>query len=166
MMKIQIGGLSEGVHSYRFQTNAPELGLQGGFKQEVLVVATLDRTSSQILLKAQVQTTSTVSCDRCAGDFECPISASYQMYYVHEGTESSAIDPTEVQLIPSGVGFIDIAEDVRQTVLLGIPLKLLCSENCRGLCPRCGTNLNNESCTCRNDEENSLWEMLRPLRGN
>ena len=43
---------------------------------------------------------------------------------------------------------IDLSEDARQTILLAVPLKLLCREDCQGLCPGCGVDLNREACRC------------------
>ena len=164
MMKIQIGGLSEGVHYCRFQAEASDLDLPDGFSKDVRVDVVLDKTGMQVFLKAHVQTSGTFSCDRCTGVFEHPVFSEYQMCYIPEGSDTSGIDPTELQVIPPASGVIEIAEDVRQTILLGIPLKLLCSEGCEGLCPRCGRNMNVETCSCSASPDDPRWEMLRPLR--
>jgi len=58
---------------------------------------------------------------------------------------------------------IDITEDIRETVLLAIPIKLLCKHDCKGLCPHCGANLNVESCTCAEEMIDPRWEALKKL---
>jgi uncharacterized protein len=59
---------------------------------------------------------------------------------------------------------IDLADDVRQTVVLAVPLKLLCKEECKGLCPRCGADLNKELCICPPEALDARWETLRRFR--
>jgi len=88
------------------------------------------------------------------------------MFYVIEGAETEHLDPVEFQQLLPGQAVIDIADDVRQTLLLAVPLKLLCSENCRGLCPTCGKNLNEGECSCRNDVGDPRWDVLRNLQSN
>jgi len=165
-MKIKIGGLSEGVHQYRFQTPALAVGLGENFPGDVIVDAELDMSGTQLMLRAEIQTSGRFVCDRCTREFTSPVSTSYQMYYVTEGASFADIDATELQVIPPGSNIIDISDDVRQVSLLAVPLKLLCSEGCEGLCPYCGKNRNVETCTCVGPEEDSRWEALRALRGN
>jgi uncharacterized protein len=88
------------------------------------------------------------------------------MYYVWDGAEAELLDPLEVQVVPQGVSVLDITDDVRQTAILSVPLKLLCHTGCRGLCPQCGKNLNDESCACTGDAGDARWEALRMLRNN
>ena len=166
MMKIQLGGLSEGVHNYQFQVEASDLGLPENFSRPVRVEIALDKSGTQALLRGEVRTAGKFCCDRCTSMFECAVLSKYQVCYIPESSDASQIDPAELQVISPGSGVIEIAEDVRQTILLGVPFKLLCSENCLGLCPRCGTNLNEGTCACEVSIDDPRWEMLRPLRDN
>jgi len=164
-MKIQVGGLSEGIHLNDFQSRPSELGLGENFQKDVGVDATLEKTGTQLSLKAKIETVGMFECDRCLTQFEARLSSSYRMHYVPEGgSHANIIDPTEIQVIPPGLSVIDISEDVRQTILLSVPLKLLCSEECGGLCPKCGRNLNTGPCTCTNTITDSRWEKLRSLQ--
>ena len=165
MMKIQIGSLSEGLHEYQFETDAGDIDLGEGFAGPVAVKVVLEKTGNQMRLTGSVSAAGSFPCDRCTREFSLPVSASYRMYYVTEGGEFAGIDPSELQVVAPGSGWIDIQDDVRQTILLAVPLKLLCSDQCRGLCPHCGKNLNTESCSCTVEQEDTRWEALKPLRG-
>jgi uncharacterized protein len=160
-MKIQIAGLSEGIHEYHFDIAAAELGLGKEYADAVSVDATLDRTANEFLLTARIKAASTVVCDRCVTPFMQTLSPSYQMYYVWNDTDATRFDSSEVQVIPSGLSVIDLTEDVRQTVLLAVPFKILCRDDCKGLCPHCGKNLNEGSCTCTDVTIDSRWDRLR-----
>jgi uncharacterized protein len=163
-MKIQIGGLSEGVHQYHFDAPASEIGLDDAFLQDVTVDATLEKTGTQLYLRADIKTIGRFECDRCVGQFDRPLTSTYQMNYVWDEADTGSLDPAEIQIIPPGLSIINIAEDVRQTILLSVPLKVLCREDCKGLCPQCGKNLNEGACACRESGVDSRWDKLRSLQ--
>jgi uncharacterized protein len=162
-MKIQVGGLSEGLHTYAFAPTPTELGLPREFEGIVEVVATLEKTGKDLFLRVKAAAQGVWECDRCITEFRCPLSAHYVMYYVWEEEAAAQFDPSEVQLIPAGVSAIDITEDLRQTLQLAVPLKRLCRESCKGLCPQCGKNLNDGPCGCTPLAPDGRWDKLREL---
>lgn len=163
-MKIQIGSLSEGTHQYHFEVRPTDIELGEGFAGPVNVDATLQKTGKQLFLKARIQAAGSFICDRCTARFDLALSPEYRMFYVPDEADAGGFDPSEVQVVSAGLPIIDLAEDVRQTVLLAVPLKLLCRPDCRGLCPHCGADLNSEPCTCPAEETDARWEGLRGLR--
>ena len=163
-MKIQVGGLSEGAHDYAFKADGSALGLGDGITGPVTVSARLEKTGTQVFLSVQTETSGTFSCDRCLNPFQQAVSTRYRMMYVFDAEEAGQFDPAEVQVISPALTVIDITEDVRQTILLAVPLKLLCREDCLGLCPACGANWNSTACSCREDLADSRWDALRNLR--
>ncbi len=62
--------------------------------------------------------------------------------------------------------FLDVDDDVRQHLLLALPAKPLCSASCKGLCTRCGTNLNKGPCGCPPDKKSSVFDVLKNLKLN
>ena len=165
-MKIQVGGISEGVHEYSFRITPAELGLPSEFLDGVDIKATLEKTSRQLFLRASVAATAEVQCDRCVTLMRRPLGSGYQMYYVWEESEAERIDPSEVHVMSPGQTVVDLADDVRQTVLLAFPLKNLCREDCRGLCPQCGRNLNEGACDCKETRLDGRWDKLKELQNN
>jgi uncharacterized protein len=163
-MKIQVGGLSDGVYQFAVAAEASSLELDGHFPEDVVAHVTIEKNATQIFLTAAVSTNAMYECDRCLTPFSMPITSSYRMYYMTEEVPGSHIDPAELQIVPPGFSVIDLSDDVRQTVLLAVPLKLLCRENCKGLCPHCGTNLNLGACTCIESVVDTRWEQLGKLR--
>jgi len=85
------------------------------------------------------------------------------MLYVFGGDSAEMAKADEVHVLSPDSAVIDLTEDVRQVVKISVPLKLLCTEECKGLCPRCGTNWNKSSCSCKNDAVDSRWEGLANL---
>jgi uncharacterized protein len=162
-MKIQVRGLSEGGHQFHFDVQASEVGLGEEFS-ELHVDLVLDKTPNQIALTAAIHTAAGFSCDRCAAPFVSPVDSSYRMHYIWNDEDAGQEDVAEVQVIPQGATVIDLTEDVRQTVLIAVPLKLLCREDCLGLCPHCGKDLNQGPCDCKPVEVDNQWEKLRALQ--
>ena len=68
-MKIQVGGLSQGSHSYNFRVQPADIGLDGHYTREVVVSVRLEKTATQLMLKAELSTEGQFSCDRCADEF-------------------------------------------------------------------------------------------------
>ncbi len=163
-MKIQVGSLSDGIHTYAFEAESSELALGESFTRQVIVEARLDKAGGQIYLTAAVRSAGKFLCDRCTSEFTRELPSSYHMYYVWDAADTDRFDPAEVQVISPSLNVIDISEDVRQTVLLSLPLKLLCDDTCKGLCPHCGKNRNLEPCDCRDELTDSRWDKLRALR--
>jgi uncharacterized protein len=59
--------------------------------------------------------------------------------------------------------FFEIDDLVREAVILSVPAKPLCSENCKGLCPVCGTDLNRSTCSCAKKDIDPRWDQLKGL---
>lgn len=166
VLKIRVSGLSEGVHEYHFDANPAELGLEDGFQHPVSVDARLDKTHRQLYLTASVAVTGRFQCDRCVEEFSRPLVSGYHVFFVYHEADTGTHEEDEVRIINADTTHIDLTDDVRETVLLSIPFKLLCTEDCRGLCPRCGINRNASTCDCRTDEEDSRWTELRKLKND
>ncbi len=133
---------------------AEEVGLDSRFTKEVLVEATLEKTSRQLYLSADIKTGGVFTCDRCLEDFDTDVSLTYSVLYVADSPEAVA-DQEEVQVLSPEASAIDLGEDVRQYTILSLPHKVLCRDDCAGLCPSCGTNLNKGSCQCQKEQVDS-----------
>lgn len=158
---INISKLSEGLHNYHLVSAPVDLRLDERFDNDIDLDVILDKTSTQIFLKTEINTSGNFECDRCLSLFKHHIHTSYNITYMYkyEGIPEEG----EIQIIDNEENYIDISEDVRQFILLAIPIKLLCKEDCKGLCPRCGKNLNNGSCECEKDTIDPRWEVLKNL---
>ncbi|HNW81669.1 MAG TPA: DUF177 domain-containing protein [bacterium] len=105
------------------------------------------RAGETVCLKFEGNFTIGTLCDRCAADLEVCTDVS-ESYYLFPERSSNDVD-----YFYSGDS-IELDDFVRETVIINIPGKILCSDDCQGLCPRCGVNLNDKKCGCTfgNDE--------------
>ena len=106
-----------------------------------------------------------VSCSRCLEPFSVPVDAAFDLQYVPasanagEGEVEVAEDDLTTAFYREGM--LDLIDLLREQFVLALPMKPLCEEACRGLCPHCGTNLNKSQCECA-----PRWEdpRLAPLK--
>ena len=126
------------------------------------------RTHQGMLVRAKLETQVKLTCSRCISEFE------YLSSLIMEEESFPTVDPmtgrkTEPPEEAEGVihlddqHVLDMSEVVRQYVLTEVPIKPLCREECPGLCPECGTNLNKEKCKCNPAPSDPRWGSLAEL---
>jgi uncharacterized protein len=107
-----------------------------------------------------------LECGRCLDPFELPVDARFELRYVPQVAEGAdgEREISEDDLTTSFYrdGMLDVIELLREQFQLALPMKPLCAQACRGLCPECGANLNRTECGCK-----PKWEdpRLAPLKG-
>ena len=106
-----------------------------------------------------------LDCGRCLESFETVLSAEYAFLLQkgRPGVLAGDEDESLVWIDDEG-DQIDLGKEVKDYIVLEIPLKPLCDEACAGLCPTCGANLNQESCSCETETTDPRWEALRALK--
>ena len=165
-LRINISNLSEGTHGRTLEASPEEIGLDGRFSRTVHLDVRLEKTSRQLYVSVQLTTGGVFTCDRCLDEFEKSIMNSYSVVYVMDGRATVGADAVEVQVLSHEAAYIDLGEDARQFAILALPQKMLCREDCAGLCPSCGANLNREACGCSRDEVDPRWSDLQRLLKN
>jgi uncharacterized protein len=126
------------------------------------------------MIEVQGQSTTRVKlpCSRCLSPQEVPVEANYELTFVRQlpsVTEGDADE--EVELSAEDLGLvefqgeeIDLREAIQEQVILALPLRALCDEACRGLCPHCGANLNETGCQCPPTEFRNKFSVLREFK--
>lgn len=98
-----------------------------------------------------------VNCGRCLNSFHKNLATKLSVELIEEqdGLNIEDEDEDKDDIILYQDDNIDLAKIVREQIIMSIPMKLLCSENCKGLCVQCGINKNEEQCQCKldNDED-------------
>lgn len=118
-----------------------------------------------------VQTKIQLACSRCLNDFHFFVQSKFALTYTSEIPETdSEMTHTEIELRYEDMGLIyfsgekiDLQPDIAAQVMLAMPVKPLCSEACKGLCPKCGIDLNKEACRCEKTPQNNQFAALRNL---
>ena len=123
-----------------------------GVSSEVHGEVKLLRTNRGILVRSTLHTEIDATCSRCLSPFRCPLTLNIEEEYfpvidVVSGTSLALPEEPGAFTIDEN-HILDLTEAVRQYALLAKPMKPLCCENCAGLCPSCGQNLNQGPCSC------------------
>ncbi len=166
-LRINISKISDGIHPHSLETEPGDIGLDERFNRLVQVKATVEKASRQFLLHVESHSGGVFVCDRCLDEFQRQVDSDYSIVYFPGPSPSGHTgEKQEVQYLAPDVNMIDIGEDVRQFLVLALPLKMLCKEDCAGLCPVCGVNSNKKSCSCRTEDIDERGSDLRRLSGN
>ncbi|MBV9086668.1 MAG: DUF177 domain-containing protein [Acidobacteriaceae bacterium] len=107
-------------------------------------------------------------CARCLEPVLHDVQNSFDLIYRPLGSDAG-VEERSIGGGDAEIGYYEgeglLLEDaLREQVLLAMPLKTVCRDDCKGLCPHCGRNLNNESCDCSEAVEDARWEALKDLR--
>jgi uncharacterized protein len=108
----------------------------------------------------RVTATLLTTCHRCLDAVRQDLEGDFKVM-VRRG-EHAAEEGDDVVTLPLHQYDVDLDPFVHEAIVLGMPMIVLCSDACRGLCPVCGINLNRETCACRPDGD-SRWDALRKL---
>lgn len=116
-------------------------------------------------LAGKVTTRLEVDCSRCIEPFQVPVDAAFDLRYVphseNAGEEEVEVGEDDLATAFYREGMVDLIDLMREQFVLALPMKPLCDEACKGLCPECGANLNKTQCDCA-----PKWEdpRLAPLK--
>jgi len=118
-----------------------------------------------MICRGQVRTSAKLHCSRCLAEYEESLSSDLDFVIDLGGSADQAASEEDGYYVadPSS-GFFEMDDLVRESLILSLPLKPLCSEDCKGLCPICGVDLNKKQCDCVKDEIDPRWEQLKGLR--
>ena len=164
-MKIKITSLKEGVHEFSFSESAEQFkaAFEDTFVAPLQVQVKLQKFDQNYVIDFSVETKMRFSCDRCLNKFELPITTTERITYTTDVELAAADNNDTLRLISSQTIAIDLADDVRDNLILAIPQKKICTPDCQGICPHCGADLNSETCNCVSDEIDPRWAKLKGI---
>lgn len=139
----------------------------GGVASQVSGRVSLMRTNRGILVEGRLHTETSVNCGRCLTPLRYPLDFNIEEEYfptvdVASGTPVEVSEDIGAFTIDE-YHVVDLTEAVRQYALVGLPMKPLCREDCVGLCPGCGHNLNEGPCGCPAEPIDPRWAALADL---
>jgi uncharacterized protein len=130
------------------------------FKEPVRVAAKLCNRAGVVALHVEAKSGYFTQCDRCCTPIREQIDIAFDNVLVKELAGEGGSD----DLIMVTDDKLDLDELVSSNIILNLPMKHLCSESCKGLCPVCGKNLNDGDCGCDRGGGNSPFSVLENLK--
>ena len=126
------------------------------------------KDNKQFRLAGHTKTTLELPCSRCLEPLRAPIDLPFDLRYqphtVNTGEGEREIEEDDLSTAFYENDEIDLGQLMREQFYLSLPMKPLCREDCSGLCPVCGTNLNRGTCTCRRDWDDPRMAALKNLK--
>ena len=140
-MKLNLNGippqgiiLEEDISPAELDLGLELIALSGPLETRVKV----SRITNAVRVELEFSGEAVISCSRCLNDFRARIRRAVELDY--------AVEPGQHEL--------DLGPDIREELIMGLPVKLLCREDCKGLCVTCGANLNEGKCGCKPEKTN------------
>jgi uncharacterized protein len=128
------------------------------------------KDKDQFGLSGRVKTTLELQCSRCLEPFERPLDAAFDLRYlprtVNAGEGEREIEEDDLTTAFYENDTIDLGQLMREQFYLALPMKPLCSDDCKGLCPHCGTNRNRGECRCAREWDDPRLAALKHLKTN
>ncbi|MDR3271457.1 MAG: DUF177 domain-containing protein [Peptococcaceae bacterium] len=123
-------------------------GEQIVFVAPIHVQIAVTNAEKELWARGTIQSEMRVACSRCLEEFRQPLAIPYEDEWIAVGQATEEQAETALLFEKDE---IEIQDRVMEQILLSLPMKTLCSADCRGLCPSCGQNLNLGQCQCRED---------------
>jgi uncharacterized protein len=177
MLRIHIGSITEKGLNLNQREDAAGLPLLSAvasdgavsFTRPIRVRVHATRSGDAIMIDGTAGSEVRLQCSRCLEPFDMNIETDFSSTAVSE--IASTIDPetvNEIELAADDIDVIaysgdtiDLGDEIAQQIIMALPFKPLCRDACKGLCNRCGANLNNTSCQCRPQDSSSPFAVLK-----
>jgi uncharacterized protein len=171
-MQIEVEKLTERGEDFEQVYSPEEFSLEDEDAQVakgVRVSGHARRVRDEVLLRGSIDTAVELRCDRCLAPIAQPVKIDFK---AELGTDDAAA-PEATALHDADMDFstyegeaINLDEIVREQILLALPARQLCSDDCKGLCATCGANLNERACDCERHDTDPRWSALAELKNS
>lgn len=169
-MRIELenleGGKGDFAHVYRPEDLNPvdeRISLSG----PATVGGKVRHAGNEVFVNGHVETRAQVECDRCLQPVEIPVNTDFALEYVtgseYEAARAVELTEAEMSIAVFDGEAIDIDEIVKEQVVLTVPTRMLCREDCKGICPECGADRNSGECSCSTNDIDPRWAALKKL---
>jgi uncharacterized protein len=167
-MRIEVETLTEKTRRFEHTYQPEEVSLDDELARlvsEVKVTGSARRKGEEVRLRGEIKAEVEILCDRCLAATRMPLEVEFDTGFIPQ--EAEAVKAENVELLPDDLGIaayegdaVDLGELVREQILLALPSRHLCREECKGLCQKCGADLNAGQCSCEKSEVDPRWSAL------
>jgi uncharacterized protein len=170
-MIIDLASLGASPKHFEICFTPGEFDLDNGVAIEgnVNLIAEIEGNGDKTRIRGTIKAIVVIECTRCLEPVPRELEISFEDLFVAAYKES-ILNEAEIGAADLDESLImgdtlDLAEVVREQILLELPEQIFCREDCRGLCTKCGANLNLINCKCEADEIDPRWAALKDLKG-
>ena len=170
-MRIELENLEGGKSDFAHVYNPEELNPVDE-RVKLTAPATVNGkvrlSGNEVFVNGHFDTRAQVECDRCLKPIELSVSADFELEYItgseYESTAVAELTEAEMSVAVFDGEALDVDEIVKEQILLAVPTRMLCREDCKGICPECGVDRNTGECNCETKEIDPRWAALKNLK--
>ncbi|MCX6826767.1 MAG: DUF177 domain-containing protein [candidate division Zixibacteria bacterium] len=151
--------------SLETEADSHEYEIDGiSFREPMALKVSIQKIKDDYYCHGSVMVPVEKECSRCLNIFDSELSGDFS-FIIRTADAQPAVSDNEGEIfyVKFNEPIVELDEIIRQALILSLPLKPLCDQDCKGLCPSCGINLNEETCDCRHKEMDERWEGLKDL---
>lgn len=169
LMRINVAALKRAVGDsahFALEEKLPSLESKDGkvvFVEPVKVSLNVTNVGNYLHARGTVSCTTNLICGRCLESYSYSMATQFEEKYFMAELGLKDAEHEDEEYIPFSGDAIDITNEVIAAIQLSLPMRQICSEECKGLCPQCGINLNNGQCNCQEDDIDPRMAVLKEL---
>jgi uncharacterized protein len=169
-MRIQLANLEHGKLEFAHVYQAEDLDVSDeriNLCGSAAVSGQIRRKGADVEVQGHLETCVQVECDRCLKPIQLPVNSDFSLEYI-TGSEYEASHTAELTEDLMSVAVfdgesIDLDEIAKEQILLLVPTRSLCKEDCKGICLTCGADRNSSECNCQQSDIDPRWGALKNL---
>ena len=169
--EILLGELEEGLAERVIEVDAAGLEFEDDYfslPEVARVQLRIGRSIETYSFKGSLACTVGGECCRCTEEIEESLETDFRLLVQRKRAseeELEAVDEEEqVMILDPGAKSVDLKTEIREALVLALPLRIFCTPDCKGLCPQCGANLNKSDCNCSDKRDDTRWAALKELK--
>jgi uncharacterized protein len=164
VLTVNVATLREGQSKFEADVTVEEADLIDvkEFAHPIHVLHDFNKVGDEVFIKTSLTTQVELTCDVCLEDFKLDVNERIEIILTKD-KDLVEREEEDVYLVSDSTTKVDITDSVRQSLLLAVPFKRVCREDCKGLCATCGTNLNHHQCSCTNEKIDPRWAGLKNI---
>ena len=166
-MQFNVAGLLKEPVGFtqKISLDERDVGLDGAYAHRLWGQVQLTQVDGGVWAIGDLSARVTSACSRCLQYSETDLNIYFdQTYYpltdIFAGVAISLPSDADPEFLIDGHHMLDLSEAIRQSIIVSLPSKPLCNKSCSGLCPGCGSNLNESRCTCSETPNDVRCEPL------
>lgn len=168
MLKVDLGQLARKKRLLIDASVPPDHPLFDGvsftMRSALAVQLEAQQAGADVLVRGTLQGEAELACRRCLVAVANPVDEEVALLF-REGVSEAEAEDAEIYPLPERGHELDLEDALREHLVLAVPDFAICSETCKGLCPSCGANWNETTCSCESADVDNRWAALLQLKG-
>ncbi|MGH7457565.1 MAG: YceD family protein [Longimicrobiaceae bacterium] len=167
MLTLSLAGLAREGEARLSGDIPPHHAVWSGVEAEPAAPARLELQAREagegVLVRGKIRASFRLPCRRCLAGLEVELEDDLNIFFEYEESWREDGPESDTFPLPEGAREIDLTGPIREHLLLAAPTFALCDERCKGLCPRCGADLNRGECGCEPEPQGGAWDKLKQV---